>query len=337
LSRALDWKFWVGLIISAVFLYLALRQVDMERLWFVLRSAAPTSLGLAVFISLLQYPVRTFRWGILLDPIRPTGFGNRLLATLVGFAANCLLPARLGEFIRANYLGFSEDLSSSSVLGTVVVERLFDGLILLAILVMGLAMTRFPAEYTSLAAGFRGAGFFLFSGYLLIILILAGFKWKAQAFLHLLDRIIFFLTKGLRDRITGIVWRFSLGIVLPSSARGWIAALLSTVVVWFLAIVQIKIIAMALDFPLPFTAGFIVLAAASVGVAIPSAPGFIGTFHLAVQYAFMIYGFNPEESLSAAILLHAAFFIPTVIAGAGAFFLLHGGRTRLVSDKYNAE
>ncbi|MFO7785803.1 MAG: lysylphosphatidylglycerol synthase transmembrane domain-containing protein [Desulfatiglandales bacterium] len=323
MSRAFDWKFWTGLVISAVFLYLALSRVDLTGLWDIMSSAGPLALSFAVLVVLLQYPARALRWGVLLAPLRATSFRNRLLATLVGFAANCLLPARLGEFIRANYLGASEDVSKSSVFGTVVVERLFDGLTLLAILWAGLLLSEFSPGYGALRAGLSAAGLILLSAYALIILLLAGFKWKAHACMRLLDRILFLLPARLRSRIIEVAWNFSVGIVLLKGLQSWAWAVLFSLLVWVLGMVQILAVAMALGLEISFSAPLMILAFTSFGVMIPSSPGFIGTFHLAVQYGFLVHGFTPEEGLSAGILLHASFFLPTVVAGVIAFLSFH--------------
>jgi uncharacterized membrane protein YbhN (UPF0104 family) len=84
---------------------------------------------------------------------------------------------------------------------------------------------------------------------------------------------------------------------------------------------------------MPLIAPFLVMAMASFGVMIPSAPGFIGTFHLSVQYAYLFYGIGKEEGLSAAILWHASFFFPTLILGLFAFFLLHVSPLTLASQE----
>lgn len=331
MGRAFDWKFWAGVAVSAVFLYAALHQVDLTRLWEVLRTAAPLALAAAVFLVLSQHVIRALRWRLFLDPVHSTSMQNRLLATLVGFAANCLLPARIGEIIRANYLGVREGFSGSSALATVVVERLFDGLTLLLILQIGLQVTAFPPEWQALGTSLQAVGFLLLGAYAAIILLLLGFKWKAHACLELMDRMLFFLPKGFRSKVTHAAWNFSLGIVLLKRSRSWAAAVLLSCLIWSFGLVQIQAVAVSLGLHLPFMATFLILAVTSFGVMIPSAPGFIGTFHLAVQYGFLVYGFTPEEGLSAGILLHAAFFVPTILTGTGSFLLIHTPLGRLAS------
>src|SRR4030042_6092987 len=118
-AKAIPWRVWLGLLISALFVSLALRQVDPARMWLVIRAADPALFALVILLNLFQYVIRAWRWGILIDPIKKTAFASRLYALLIGFAANCILPARLGEILRANYLGQKEHISPSSAFGTI--------------------------------------------------------------------------------------------------------------------------------------------------------------------------------------------------------------------------
>jgi uncharacterized protein (TIRG00374 family) len=320
-GRYLNWKFWAGLLISALFLYLAFRNLDLHKMWDTVRSADPFYVALAVAVTFFQYVFRTLRWGILLEPLKETGFLHRWNALLVGFAGNCVLPARLGEFVRANYLGQAEEVSSSSTFGTVVVERLFDAFCLLQVLLVGLLYTTFPTEWSSYAKTLRVTGILLFAGGILFIVFLVGFKLKARAFLRLLDRILFFVPQGLRSRLIDMIWNFSLGLVMLKGPDRWAMAILHSYSVWILGLAQIAFISWSIGIDIPLLATCLIMSMAAFGVAIPSAPGFIGTFHLSVQYGFLFYGMGREEGLSAAVLLHAAFYVPTVVLGLVAFLI----------------
>ncbi|MFP4037068.1 MAG: lysylphosphatidylglycerol synthase transmembrane domain-containing protein [Desulfobacteraceae bacterium] len=319
----LDWRFWLGLAISGVFLYLALRQVEPAELWEALRAATLPGMAAAVGITVLQHVIRALRWGVFLDPIQKTTFKNRLSATLIGFAANCVLPARLGEFIRANYLGITERLRSSSALGTVVVERLFDGLSIFLVLVIGLLITPFSGRWQSLGASLNVLAMLLIAGYAVLIILIIGFKWKSETCLKVLERALFFLSRRFRLRAVDISRGFGHGLILLRGAGSWVCALTFSGLIWFLALTQVKAVAISMGIDLPFSCSFLIMAMGTLGVMIPSAPGFIGTFHLAVQYGFMVHGFRPEQGLTAAILLHACFFVPTVLLGFASFLMVH--------------
>jgi uncharacterized protein (TIRG00374 family) len=330
-AKPISWRVWLGLLSSALFVYLALRQVDLSRLWLVLRTADPLLLSLVILLILFQYVIRAWRWSILIEPIKKTAFSSRLYALMIGFAANCILPARLGEIIRANYLGQREHLSASSTFGTIVVERIFDGLTLLLFLMIGLMGTTFSEEWRSVGVSLKATGFFLLVAYLLLIAFLIGFKVKAKLFLNLLDRLLFLVPRKFRSRIIDVVWNFSLGLAMTRRPHQWVLVVFYSLLLWFASLGQIKLVELSIDLRMPLIAPFLVMAMASFGVMIPSAPGFIGTFHLSVQYAYLFYGIGKEEGLSAAILWHASFFFPTLTLGLLSFLLLHVSPSALVS------
>ena len=314
-SRSISWKLWAGIFISALFLYLAFRKVNLGMTWAVIRGADIPILGLMVIVTFFQFVVRALRWHVLLYPIKATGFTNRLLSVLTGFAANCILPARLGEFVRANCLSRREDISGSSVFATIVVERIFDGFTLLFILLIGLMGTTFPMELQALSGKLRFTGIILFLLYIMIIVFLMGFKYRTETFLNLLKRLLFFLPHDFRSRVIGIVRNFSLGLVPIKGISGWIQAISYSLLLWFLGLLQILLVEHSIGLSLPSMAPFLIFSISTFGVMIPSAPGFIGTFHLATQYGFMFFGVAKEEALSAAILWHATFFFPTLLFG----------------------
>ena len=317
--RSFNWKLWVGLLLSALFIYLAFRKVDLARVWTLTKSADLLLIFLVILSVIFQYVVRAWRWGLLLEPIQNTGFLNRLSTCLIGFAANCVLPARLGEFIRANYLGHTEKISGSSAFGTIVVERLFDGFTLLLILLIGLMGTTFPEQWQSLGGSLKAAGWLLLLLYLGLIIFLAGFKYKASKFLNIFQRLIFFIPERFRKRLIEMLWNFSLGLVLVKTPSRWFLVISFSFLVWFTHLFQIQWMVRSVGLSVPFIASFLIMAMASLGVMIPSAPGYVGTFHLSVQYGLLLYGLGREEALSVAILWHAALFLTTLIIGFVAF------------------
>lgn len=320
--RKLNLKLPAGLLISALFLSAAFFRIDMTRILEILGRTNAVYLFLAILVVLTQYLIRAWRWRILLITIKDTGFLNRLLSLLTGFAANCVFPARLGEFIRANYLGRAERISGSATFGTVVIERIFDGFCLILILVIGIMTTRFPDEYKSIAFTLRGAAFSVFITYILIIGFIIGFRYKTDLFIEGFGRVLFFLSSGIKEKGIGIIRNLSLGLAPLKGFYSWAMAIFYSVLIWFIALYQIQFIECSTGIELPFEASFFIQAMAFLGVSIPLAPGFIGPFHLAVQYGFIFYGVPREEALSAAILLHGSFYFPTIILGVLSFIRL---------------
>jgi len=109
-------KFWLGLLISSAFLYVAFRNVDVGLIFLSIKSASLPFVILGVVLTVIFYLIRALRWFHLLEPIKRIGLSSLFSSTVIGFAANCVLPARLGEFIRASYIGRMEKISKSSSL-----------------------------------------------------------------------------------------------------------------------------------------------------------------------------------------------------------------------------
>lgn len=318
-SSSMNWKLWTGLILSALFLYLAFRQVDFKKTGAIIASSDFRLLVPAVLITIAQYLVRAWRWEILLSPVKKTGFENRFLSVLVGFAANCVLPARLGEFIRANSLGQAEKISKSAAFGTLVIERLFDGFVLLIILITGLLFTAFPADLAHISKSLRISAVVFFCVLVILIVFIAGFRYRTELFTRIIGKLFFMFSEKIRKNIILIVENFAVGLSPIKGFNSWCIVILWSFILWILSLLQIQIVGAATGIKLPFITSFIILGMLSMGVAVPSAPGFIGTYHLTVQYAFMLFGISAEQGLSAAILLHASFFLPTVLLGVLAF------------------
>ena len=232
LSSAMNWKVWLGLLISAVFLYLAVREVDITQTWSVILSADIFLVFLAVLTIFFQYIIRAWHWYILLEPIKKTSFSNRLLSTIIGYAGICILPARLGEIIRANYLGQTEDISRSSVFGTIVIERIFDGFSMMLVLLIGFVGTKFPEEFLHISGKLRFTGFLFFIAFILVIIFIVGFKYKTEFFLNLLEKILFFLPNHLRMILIDIVRNLGLGLVPVKGFKEWSQVIFYTLLLY---------------------------------------------------------------------------------------------------------
>jgi uncharacterized protein (TIRG00374 family) len=329
----MNWKFWLGLLISTTFLYIAFYNVDLGLLFLSIKSISLPFAIPVVMLTVFFYLIRALRWFHLLEPIKKIGLYSLFSSTVIGFAANCVLPARLGEFIRANYIGRTERISKSSSLATIVIERLFDVFTILLILLFVILFTDFPSEWESTGKALKAGGFFLLFISITSILFLIGLKKKTRSFLNITEKIVFFLPGKIKKKIVDILKDFSDGLVL---VKGWfqlLAVIFYSLVLWCLSVFQIYILGLSMGLSLPFLAPFFILTLLCLSVTIPSAPGYIGTFHLACQYGLIFYGFSPEKALSMAILLHAAGLIPTVILGLIIFLLQHISLRKLANSQ----
>ncbi len=321
-ANPVNWKLWAGLILSALFLYLAFRDVDFARTGKTIISSNLFYLVLAVLICILQFFIRAWRWRILLKPVKETGFSSRLLAVFIGFAANCIFPARLGEIVRAHSLGQAEKISKSSAFGTIVVERIFDGFALFFIFLIGLMFTSFPDELSQTSQNRRETAIVLFISSLLLIALIKVLRSRPQFFINIINRMLFMVPEKLRVKITDIIENFVKGLSPLKSAGDWVKAVLWSALLWYTSLWQVYFIELAVGIKLPFIATFIIQSMAALGVMVPFAPGYIGVFHQLVKKGFLFYGISNEEALSAAILLHGSFYFPTILLGCVAFIII---------------
>lgn len=331
----MNWKFWIGLIISGSFLYIAFHNVDLGLLYLSIKSTSIPLIIPVVLLTVIFYVIRALRWFHLLEPIKKIGLSNLFSSTVIGFAANCVLPARLGEFIRANYIGRMEKISKSSSLGTIVIERLFDTFTILLIFLFVILFIDFPSEWQSISKALRAGGLFLFLIFVISIIFIIALKEKTQTFLNIAEKVLFFLPRKLRQKLVNILRDFSKGLVLVKGLFQLLTVIFYSLMLWGLYVLQIYIIGLSMGLSLPFLAPFFILVLLCFSVMIPSAPGYIGTFHLACQYGLIFYGFSRGKALSMAIVLHAAGFIPTVILGLLLFSLQHISLRTLSNGREN--
>jgi uncharacterized protein (TIRG00374 family) len=183
--------------------------------------------------------------------------------------------------------------------------------------------TDFPNQWESASRTLRAGGLFLSLLFLAAIALLIILKQKTASFLTVLEKALIFLPEKQRHRLSTLLDDFSKGLILVKGPSKFITVVFYSLVLWGLSVVQIYMLGLSMGLSLPFMAPFLILVLLCFSVVLPSAPGYIGTFHLACQYGLIFYGFGRSHALSMAIILHAAGFIPTVLLGFLAFSLHH--------------
>ncbi|MCP4401395.1 MAG: flippase-like domain-containing protein, partial [bacterium] len=139
-------KFWLGILISIVCLYFVFRNIEVDKVLETMRSVNYFYLVLAAVLQVSTIVLRAERWKYLLAPIKKLTFKHLLPATMIGFMANNVLPARAGEFIRAYVIGKKENISKTTSFATIIIERVFDMITMLGFLVIILLFVKFPQQ-----------------------------------------------------------------------------------------------------------------------------------------------------------------------------------------------
>jgi uncharacterized protein (TIRG00374 family) len=315
---------WIGLAITAVTLWLALRGVSFRDLARDLRKAdVVVLLAYSVPAYLVSLWLRALRWRHLTDAVQPIATGPLLRATAVGFMVNNLVPLRIGEVVRAWTLSRETGASGAAILGTVLLERLLDAVAVLglAFAILGTREGAIPME------SLLFVGLLLPLGAVVLLRIAPERVVRATGWLR---------TFGVREAaVTGlqrVVRNVAEGL---GSLRGgrhlfWIAW--HTVWIWgVLSVIPFygTLVALGVDLGSPMrnlAAAYTTLVAVGIAVALPSAPGFFGPYHYAARLALGRFGLADSTALAVGTLAHATFWVIVTCAG---FVALRFRRTSL--------
>ncbi len=306
----------LGLFISLACLAYVLRQVDFHRLWQLTRQVNPLYvLGLALLLALSIW-FRSWRWRLLLEPVRRCRLGSLYSANLIGLMANNLLPARLGELVRAYTLSRLEPVPASSALATLVLERILDGLCLLLVLFAALVFADPQARAGSFSIAYlRGAGFFLLAVYLgLMALMVCLWRWP-RGTMGWLGRLSGRISPALGRRVEGLLQTFHQGLAVMGRARRLLPLGLISLVVWLPILGMFFLFLPAMEMPPSLLLAAMAMAGASLGATVPAGPGFVGTYQLAVTWALIMAGADPQKAMAFSLIFWAVTNLPLTAAG----------------------
>ncbi len=295
----------VGVLITVFFLWLAVRNVDIAAVRDALRHASYRYLLPAAAFCSTGYVLRTLRWQRILAPTKQVAFPRLFPVLMVGFTANNLLPARIGEFVRAFLLARRERVSPSFSLATIVLERVCDGLMLIALMAATLLLVPIPVNDPKIAL-VESVAALIFGGATVVLILLLFFPRPILAVVRLCVRP---LPARLAARITGLIDAFIVGLEALRSplAIAKIAGL--SVLIW--ACEAATFGSALLAFPLGLERGEWVAATAfllvfvNLGIMIPSAPGYIGTYQLFATIALGAFAVPEAAGLALSFVVHA--------------------------------
>jgi uncharacterized protein (TIRG00374 family) len=299
-------KIWLGVAVSAVLLWVAVRGVNLDEVLQQLRQVQLVWLIPVLASIVVRFWLTALRWQLLLRPTKRIGIHRLFAITLIGFMANNVLPARLGEFVRAYALGRSEALPASLPFATIVIERIFDGFTLLVFLVGGLSFLR-PTRTLLWAAGLTCGLYLVVLASLLAIRTGHGLGLLTAALDRLPERV------GAPAR--RLLESFRAGLDVFGDPSAVVGTALLSIVIWVVNALGVEAMFRAFSLDLPVYACFLLLGVIAVAVALPSAPGYIGPFQAATVQGLALLGVARETALSLSIVYHLCNYIPITIAG----------------------
>lgn len=341
-----NWRFWLGLGVSLALLVALVYQVDLGEIAVALSKANYIYVVPAVGLYFVAVYFRAVRWRYLLSPLRSFRVARLYPVVVIGYMANNLLPARLGELVRSYYLAQREQFNTSTTLATVVVERVYDGLTLLAFAAVSapalLALGKFD-ENNDFVAGYvyvlAGLTVLAFVGVLGILTFLAVAPDGVQA--RLMAPLLRVLPVGLRPRVRELVRMFVQGLRSLSSPRRHLGLFVLSLPVWLFEGAMYFLVSYSFGIDSYFgSVGVLLLvvvlltATSNLATSVPTAIGGIGPFEVVAQQTLVALGVGSAVAATYAGFLHlVALWLPVNLVGLAIMWKQNLSLWRLVRER----
>jgi len=307
----------IGALISLACIFLVLRGVDLQKTANLLGGARPAWLALAVAAIVGDLLFRAVRWQVLIRPIRAVPFRRLTAYMLVGYLANNVLPARLGELVRSHYLGDREGISRSATLGTVVVERVVDTVVLVGIGAAAILVLNVRGVVVSaILIGVAIAALLCVA----LAVALAAHRLPGAG------RAAAFLSRW--PRVVGVATRLRDGLRVAALPKTVAAAAILSVAAWSCTVVAVLAVGQSLGIELTVGEAALLAAGTNLATAIPSGPGYLGTFEYAGQSIALAFGLAASVGLALALLIHVLTIAVSSIGGVVALIRLGWSHNR---------
>lgn len=308
----------LGTAVSAVAIVLVVRSVDLPAALDVLVRATPAWVLAAFGFIALDVVLRAARWRRLLDPIRAIAFGPILGYMLVGYLANNVLPARLGELVRSHYLGDREGISRTTTLGTVIVERVVDTAVVVAIAAAAVVVLNVRGVVTSAVAA--GAAIAVLLGVGLAIGVVADRLPGARSIASLVDRW---------PRAGQLATKLRDGLAVGARPRTLAETLALSVAAWGATLLAFTAAGQAVGLELRLGEAALLSSGVALASAIPAGPGYLGTYELAAVTIAAAIRLPVEPVFAIALIVHVAILVLTSAGGLIALARLGWRRTAI--------
>jgi len=307
------WQVWIGLIVSAVFMGLALNGLELSKVWGALQSANYVWILPGIAVYFVAVAARTWRWHYLLRPLKPIALRRLFPVVVIGYMGNNVYPARAGELLRAYVLKRRDAISASASLATIVVERTFDGVVMLLFVFAALpsAQSRWNVPESLRLAVFGGS--LLFFGALVVFLLLAARPTTAaRVYGFFVDR---WLPGRLRARVHGLLDRFMTGLAGLRDVRHVLRVFLTTLAIWLLETSMYWFVARAFAFEARFFELMLMNGVVNLATTIPALPGYVGTLDLSGIAVLVAFGVAQPLATSYTLVLHTSLWLPVTLLG----------------------
>ncbi|MDX2168556.1 MAG: lysylphosphatidylglycerol synthase transmembrane domain-containing protein [Deltaproteobacteria bacterium] len=314
-TRPSRWRSLVlGLTSSITILAVLGYWIDWRAALQVLRRVDAWRLVVPALVTLAGWPLRPWRWREIFPVATRPSFRAAFSALTVGTMANNVLPGRGGDLLRVVLVApRGGAVRASLALGTLAVEKILDGLALLAVLLVARLVLDVPAWFAHFALGAT----LLFGAAIVFVALL---RWQRDRLLSICSAVLRRLhLPRLADIVVRVGGQFADGLTALRTAPQWFGVSALTVVIWGLEAVQVWLLAAAWHIPLPLAAAAVVTAVIGLGMSVPAGPSSLGAYELSGVGGLMLFGVPSADALALTLGLHMWMLLNTTIAGAFGF------------------
>lgn len=313
----IGWRGLLGVVISIALLWWTLRDVSFAEVWDVLRQSRVGWFIVAALVATLSFPIRAWRWRYILEPTAGAlPFGALWRATAIGMMVNNVSPARAGELARAYVVAHeTRRLRFAAALASLVVDRVFDTVVVLVLLMTVVLLPGFPSGAMVgtwpvekvLLVGTGGA--------LVALLMLVVIALNPALLLRIAEPLIGRVAPKLLEKGRAFLISFGSGLGVLRDPRRSAIVFFWALVMWLVNGASFWIAFRAVDINATLPAALFLQSILAFAVAVPSAPGFFGLFEAATKVALRVYGIDDTLAVSYALGYHLLSFIPITVIG----------------------
>jgi hypothetical protein len=319
----------LGFGFSLLFLYLSLRQVEWSMVAASIRSASIAHLALALGSFGVCYAVRIMRWQTMLTHAAAVRYADAWSATTIGYFANNLLPAHLGEVVRAFIFGRKTGTSRSLLLATIFMEKLLDFVMLVVFLALLLGMQNDLPDWIHRVASMTGL--FTAAG----VIIVVGLIVSTRSSTALVGKIFFFLSPAAVTNLQNKLELFTAGLRVFGRVSQAIRVAVYSIVPWVLWVAFLHFALLAFDLRLPISGLLLMTALLHLGILIPSSPGYVGTYQFICVTGLGLFDVSRSTALGFSLVFHALWYVPLTAFGVYYLWQERLGLSGLISSSTN--
>ncbi len=300
---------WAGVLLSAALVVYIATRFDLAAAMKAIALADAKWIFLATCAYVIQFPLRGLRWSILMRAVKPVSFTTATEIFTIGFMANNVLPARLGDVMRAFIMAKKEQVPASATFSNVLLERVFDGIVVVAYLSIVLWIDPPSAVWVGSVAFVMAM---IFAGAVVACVLVA---WNEGRVLELVTTVLGFLPKEIVAKVVALLQKLARGLHCLKSPKETALVVLLSLVIWSAEVVVYVLAERALGISISYLGLTLVMAILTLGLTAPSAPGFVGVYEGLIIMGVGVYGVTEPLAPAFAITMHFIHYVPGTLLG----------------------